>query len=169
MVLNPELLVQIEKDGLNKTEALLFCFALEYNLDMSILQSKIMNEENEMFYRINLTDRDIESNNYKLKIPLFLSEDYSENFRWFIKELKSKGFTSNGHPNNQVKYSVIDTSESTKQAFNRFYYSEIDLNKLVNCVVDYYSRTEMPVKLAKFFDTLASIEYDSYTERENFL
>ncbi len=169
MQINPELLTQIEEDGLNKTEALLFCFALHYELDMSILQSKIIGEDNEMFYRINLTDRDIETNTYKLKIPVFLSEDYSDKFKELVKALKQRGFTSNGHPNNQCKYSVLDTSDMTKQAFERFYYSDIDMNKLINCIVDYYARTEMPVKLVKFFDTIASIEYDSYTEQNNFL
>lgn len=169
MNLNPELIAQIEEDGLNKTEALLYCFALHYNLDMQVFMDKIIDEETEVFYRINLTDRDIESNTYKLKIPLFLSEDYTDKFLDLITALKQNGFTSNGHPNNQIKYSVIDTNDTTKHAFNRFYHNDIDLTRLINCIVSYYSRTEMPVKLSKFFDTIASIEYDSYTQSDNFL
>lgn len=167
--INPALINQINSDGLNPTEALIYCFVIHFGLDLTHVLSKIINEDNEAFYRINLTDRDIETGVYTLKIPLFLSEDYSDKFTDLIKLLKSKGFTSNGHPDNPVKYSVLDTSKSTKEAFNRYYTSDIDLTRLANVIVSYYRKTEMPLKLENFFDKVASIEYDSYSENDNFL
>jgi len=168
MSINQELIDRINKDGLDMTEALLYCFAIEYKLDVARVTDTFVNIDNEMFYRINLTDRDIVSNTLKLKIPLF-SNTFNDKFSELIKELKSRGFTSNGHPNNQVKYSVINTSNEAKTAFLSFYNEDTDFNRLVNCVVSYYERTEMPVKLDKFFNQLVGIEYDSYVNNDKFL
>lgn len=168
MSINQELIDRINKDGLDMTEALLYCFAIEYKLDVARVTDTFVNIDNEMFYRINLTDRDIVSNTLKLKIPLF-SNTFNDKFSELIKELKSRGFTSNGHPNNQVKYSVINTSNESKTGFLSFYTEDTDFNRLVNCIVSYYERTEMPVKLDKFFSQLVEMEYDSYTQDSKFL
>ncbi len=168
MNINKLLLEQIENDGLSQTEVLVFCFVHHFGLDTEVISS-LINEDNEHFYRINYLDRDLETNNFTLKIPLFEEKVNDDVFSILIKSLISSGFTSTGHPNNQVKYSVLDKSESTRNAFNRFYNSDIDLEKLKNCIMNYYSRTEMPVKLEKFFDTIADIEYNSYSSENNFL
>lgn len=168
MQINPELIDQINKDGLDMTEALLYCFAIEYKLDVARVTDTFVDQDNEMFYRINLTDRDVISNTLSLKIPLFSPSNLGE-FGRFITALKARGFTSNGHPNNQVKYSVINTSNEAKTAFLSFYNEDTDFNRLVNCVVSYYERTEMPVKLDKFFNQLVGMEYDSYVNNDKFL
>lgn len=168
MQLNPELLEVIRKDGLDETEALLYCFAIEYKLDVIRLTDTFVNQDNEMFYRINLTDRDIITNTMKLKIPLF-SSSFGDKFGELIQALKSRGFTSNGHPNNQIKYAVINTSGEAKTAFQSFYTEDIDFDRLVNCIAGYYERTEMPVKLDKFFNQLVTMEYDSYVNNDKFL
>jgi hypothetical protein len=169
MQLNNELITLIEESGLNVTEALIFCFATHYKLDMDNIVPKIITEDNEMFYRINLLDRDIETNSYILKTPLFSVDNNNDVFIKLLDSLKQNGFTSNGHPNNQIKYSVIDKAESTKNAFNRFYNSDIEFDRLVDCIISYYERTEMPVKLERFFDTIAELEYEAYVKTNNFI
>lgn len=166
-MLNPKLLKQIEEDGLNKTVALVYCFCIEYKLPKEDIAC-IINDDNESYLRINLTDRDFETNTLKLKIPLFVNED-SEVFDKLIKKLKEFGFTSTGHPNNQLGYSVIDKTESTRLAFERFYKPDIDFDKLVKAIVNYYAKTTMPKKLENFFDGIAEMEYDSTTDEMKFL
>jgi len=168
MNINRLLLEQIENDGLSQTEVLIFCFVHHFKLDTEVISS-IINEDNEYFYRINYLDRDLETNNFTSKIPLFEENSNDDIFSMLIKSLINSGFTSTGHPNNQVKYSVLDKSIATRNAFNRFYTNDIDLDKLKLCIMNYYSRTDMPVKLEKFFDTIADIEYNSYSSENNFL
>lgn len=168
MNINTDLLRQIEEDDLNKTEVLVFCFVHHFGLDAEVI-SLLINEDNEHFYRINYLDRDLETNNLTLKIPLFETESNNDDFSLLIKSLIEAGFTSTGHPNNQVKYSVLDKSLATRNAFNRFFSSDKNLFKLKDCIMAYYARTDMPVKLEKFFDTIAEIEYNSYSSENNFL
>jgi hypothetical protein len=166
-MLNPKLLKKIEEDGLNKTVALVYCFCVDNLLPIQDI-GNIITDDNEAFLRINLTDRDFETNTLKLKIPLYISE-HSDKFEMLIKKLKEFGFTSTGHPNNQLAYSVIDKTEATKLAFERFYKPDIDFDKLVKSIVNYYSRTAMPKKLENFFDGIAEMEYDNFTDEMKFL
>jgi hypothetical protein len=166
-MLNPKLLKLIEEGGLNKTVALVYCFCLENRLSVEDILP-IINEDNESFLRINLTDRDFETNTFKLKYPLYVN-DTANNFDKLLVSLKQLGFTSTGHPNNQLGYSVIDKTESTRLAFERFYKPDIDFDKLVKAVVNYYAKTTMPKKLENFFDGIAEMEYDSTTDEMKFL
>lgn len=166
-MLNPKLLKLIEESELNKTVALVYCFCLENRLPIEDIVS-IINEDNEAFLRINLTDRDYETNTYKLKYPLYVN-DNEDDFNKLVKKLKELGFTSTGHPNNQLGYSVIDKADSTKLAFERFYKPDINFDKLVKAIVNYYAKTTMPKKLENFFDSIAEMEYDATTDEMKFL
>lgn len=174
MFINKELVDFIEKQGLDVSEALMFCFAVEYDKEYGLMDiihnSDLIDATNEPIYRINLCDHDIENGKYKLKHSLFSNQTQSNEFLEFITLLSKNNMTARGHKNNQRDYAVITNDENTKTIFNQLaqtiknQYQSFDIHKFVRKVVNYYETVEMPVKLDKFISTFG---YSYYITDDN--
>lgn len=163
MSINKELVSFIEQQGLDVSEALMFCFAVEYDKEYGLMDvihnSDLIDATNEPIYRINLCEHDIENGKYKLKHSLFSTAHNTSEFLEFITLLSKNNMTARGHKNNQRDYAVITNDENTKTVFNQLVqtiknqFNTFDMNKFIRKVVSYYESVEMPVKLDKFIST----------------
>lgn len=169
MTINKNLVALIEQSQLDKNEALVFCFAVEYLGNSSIdwlIDKGVVTEDNEHLFRINLLNKDYEENKFVLREPLFSAErsgDYGE----FVKRLNNQyGFTSNGHPNNQMDYAVMSDDKFTRMSFDKLVdgIADFDLERLLRATVRYYEKTEKCRGLGKYLAENANYDYQSYGE-----
>lgn len=160
--INKKLIDYFEDVDLNVGEALLFCFAVEYQqyeLLNLLIEKELITLENEMFFRINLTTMD-ENGNIILKYSLF-NFDTDEQFQTYIDELKRTGLMINGMSYNQQEYAILTTDEETQKQFSKFVLSHPDfsLEKLVKITENYYSQVTKAKKLVNFLATDAITMY----------
>jgi hypothetical protein len=156
-----ELLELLEKMP-DQSLALLFCLAVEYKLLDVMIDSGVINKENEHYYRINLTQVD-EEGNLRLKVPLFGKiQDNTGDFFTYIEKLIKKGMTLTGFGFNMQEYTVLTTDGETQDNFVRVKLSidNFDVDKLVDVTVKYYQSTVKAKGLKSF---LAKDAITAYT------
>lgn len=159
--INNDLLELLEKMP-DKSLALLFCLAVEYNLLDVMIDSGVINRENEHYYRINLTQVD-EDGNLRLRVPLFGKiQDDSGQFFTYIEKLIQRGMTLTGFGFNMQEYTVLTTDSETQDNFVRVKLSidNFDIDRLVDVTVKYYQQTVKAKGLKSF---LAKDAITAYT------
>lgn len=169
MYINDELLELIDNNDLDRSEALLFAFAVTYDSQFntlnSLISSGIITSETEPKYRINLCTHNIESGSIQLKVPLFVHNNKNDSFIEFIKQLGQNHMTSKGHKNNQKNYTIVTNDAETKSAFDNVIAAiknndgNVDKDKLIKVVTKYYEETELPLKLEKYLRTALFTDY----------
>ena len=156
-----ELLELLEKMP-DQSLALLFCLAVEYKLLDVMIDSGVINKENEHYYRINLTQVD-EEGNLRLKVPLFGKiQDNTGEFYTYIEKLIQKGMTLTGFGFNMQEYTVLTTDSETQDNFVRVKLSidNFNIDRLVDVTVKYYQQTVKAKGLKSF---LAKDAITAYT------
>lgn len=156
-----ELLELLEKMP-DKQLALLFCLAVEYGLLDLMIDSGVINKDNEYYYRINLTQID-EDGILRLKVPLFgKAQDNTGAFFVYIEKLIQKGMTLTGFGFNMQEYTVLTTDSETQDNFIRVSMSvdNFDIDRLVDVTVKYYQQTVKAKGLKSF---LAKDAITAYT------
>jgi hypothetical protein len=172
MQINNELLHEIERAGLDKSSALLFCFAIEYKdlIDLDkLLELGIIEADKEHFYRINLVNQDVETSDVALRIPLFgHSTKYNSRFSEFVNRLcEDPEMSVNGHVSNIKDYVVIATTKEAKLAFDNL--GELDMDKLIEVTKSYYRDTVYCTVLQKYLESTCKLMYDNYKEEKTTL
>lgn len=156
-----ELLELIEQMP-DKSLALLFCLAVEYELLDVMIDSGVINSENEKYYRINLCQVN-EDGKLILRVPLFgkLVDNTSE-FYLYIEKLIQRGMTLTGFGFNMQEYTVLTTDSETQDNFVRVKLSidNFDVDRLVDVTVKYYQQTVKAKGLKSF---LAKDAITAYT------
>lgn len=169
MFINDELLKLIDNNNLDRSEALLFAFAVTYDKEFntlnSLISSGIITSETEPKYRINLCNHDIEQGSIQLRVPMFVHNNKNDSFIEFIKELGKNHMTSKGHKNNQKNYTIVTNDAETKSAYDSVISAiknndgSVDKDKLIKVVTKYYEETELPLKLEKYLRTALFTDY----------
>jgi|LakMenEpi03Aug12_release.lakeMendotaPanAssembly.Ray.scaffolds.fasta_scaffold01179_58 hypothetical protein len=146
----------------DKSLALLFCLAVEYGLLDTMIDSGVINRDNEHYYRINLTQVD-EDGNLRLRVPLFGKiQDNTGEFYTYIEKLIQKGMTLTGFGFNMQEYTVLTTDSETQDNFVRVKLSidNFNIDRLVDVTVKYYQQTVKAKGLKSF---LAKDAITAYT------
>lgn len=144
MTINNKLITTIEDSGLDVSEALLFCFAVEhqeYDMLDKLLEKNIITPDNEHYYRINLCTKDENTLDLKLKIPLYGSTGHRSMYSEFLDRLLGhQNMTEKGHIDNQKDYIVINASKAAEIAFNELtsQIEDFDMDRLVEATIKFY-------------------------------
>lgn len=164
--INPEILEKFRNLELGEF-GVLFLLAVKFELIDSVstlIEYNLFPEPLEREIRINYMDQTSDGE-WKLRdeVQLFVPE--SDLFQNFSGRLASMGFTSSGHPANQItKYSPISFDPATKVAFQNLQIqigADMDLERLLEAVNSYYASTESPKGLARYLAEHAALDYRS--------
>lgn len=157
--INKKLLEVFDDIGLDVGEALLFCFAVEYDLLNVLIEKELITSENEKFFRINLTTMN-EEGKVILKYALFNFETDTQ-FNKYISELKSSGVGINGFAFNPQEYAILTTDEEAQKQFSKFVlmHKDFSLERLLEVTLEYYRSVSRAKKLTNFLATDAITMY----------
>lgn len=99
---------------------------------------------------------------WKLK-PFLFEEREKDEYRDFIKKLTEIGIGTNGYENNPLGYSIGIGAADSKEAFKALKRNipDLDLDRLSNCIKDYYAENRYATKLAKYLREEAYYAYYS--------
>lgn len=157
--INKEIRDRAEELDMDSEAAVLFCFALEYNLVGYLVEKGLITKNNEHDFRINFTeingDGDIVN-----KYPLF-KYDGNDSFDSFFNKLVLSGIGINGYSYNAQKYAVLTTDEETKANYNklRLRIEEYNEDKMVAAIENYYKTVETCKSLKNLFANGADTLY----------
>lgn len=163
--INPKLLNLIQKHFPNPDDAsacLTYALCVEAETILTLYKWGLLkNEENEAKFRILLVDEDVDAigsqRKYKLKIPLWTDEVEEDLYVKYYKAVFSD-------PSVVKAKGLLFNKPEGKGAFNDLVINNkpFDLQRLINCTIQYYKRTEYALSLPRFLNELAQGEYLSY-------
>ena len=161
-----------EKHDLNYNKALFFAITYEMlgeHALSNMLDSSVLSDEEIDKYRILFFDKDYETGKHKIKEGL-LNLEYTQVDESSINSLMvdlrhrliTKGFTSQGHPNNRNN-GIMQWGKETEDALLLLSSSvgTIDLDILVAIIDKYYESAEMPQKLSNYLTRSAIMDYEN--------
>lgn len=170
MRINTVLRSQLEDRGLDVDAVFLFLVAVKYlgaDAVKRLLDCNFLKPEEEDVARIMFVETDFETGEFTVNMELFESD--VNQFGSFLSRLvKEHGFTSKGHPQNQItKYAPIAQTAEVEQKFQALVndllakHGSLDENRLLHVVVEYYRKVETPKNLGNYFATQAAMDYES--------
>ena len=166
MIVNP-IFDKLEEDlGLSKKTMFFYTIMYSYFQEDGInylVDHGIVNENNEAdLRRYLLNAKHSDADSFAIKYPpLVPSQD---KFFEFKTRIAKAGFDSMGIQGGVRKSGLISYGKDTVEAFESLVlvYPDLDLDKLVNCIIDFYSSVEYACKLDKYLRENAEADLLAY-------
>lgn len=170
--INSKLIYELGKHEVDVNISLCFIFAAIYlgqDGIAELINRGMLTEDEEVYLRINFLNKSFDEENniiYEPRIPLFGSEGIV--YQQFTEGLVQKGMNSLGHPDNPQQYGVIEFNEKTAEAFAfvQDKIKDLDVQKLIKCVLTYYRVAEPAKKLENYLLNHAVLDYKTFKDEQ---
>ena len=164
--INDKFIQYCYKNGVELGEGILFAIAVTLQEQGTL--AALYNTMGGKKYRemeLNFTHYDRETQTYTLRVPVFGENEYNTAiFSKFLEKLSFKGLSSNGIKNNETSFDIF--KEKKKLLEPAFFdlmrnINNLDIDKLVSVVINYYTKTEFKTILHKYLENGAESDYKS--------
>lgn len=158
--LNDCIVEKLQSMGYNNPESQLFFFALDVarttRTDPFELIDYFLGERDKLL----LTKEFLEYNGeWQLKSK-YANNTVSKNSKLILKELKQR-LSDNGHPENPKSFSIWSTDKKLISLLDKY---DLDTDKAINVIVEYYKNTKYATKLETYLDSAFEAGYNNYQD-----